>query len=105
MLFEGMPSSFWCLRISVSDLIPRVVAASCFALLATLGIGPAGLRAQETSAPEPTLTDPGPGSDSRLTMLPRSESDRYWVSGQVNFISQWHPTFRSPYSGPNSLSA
>jgi hypothetical protein len=24
--------------------------------------------------------------------------------GQANFISQWHPTFRSPYQGLNSLS-
>ncbi len=23
--------------------------------------------------------------------------------GQANFISQWHPAFRSPYQGPNSL--
>jgi high affinity Mn2+ porin len=30
---------------------------------------------------------------------------RFWLSGQVNIISQGHPTFRSPYSGPNSFSA
>ncbi|HEY3836801.1 MAG TPA: carbohydrate porin [Bryobacteraceae bacterium] len=30
--------------------------------------------------------------------------DRFWLSGQANFISQGHPTFRSPYSGDNSLS-
>ena len=29
----------------------------------------------------------------------------WWVSGQVNLITQAHPTFTSPYSGPNSLSA
>jgi high affinity Mn2+ porin len=31
--------------------------------------------------------------------------DRVWISGQANFITQGHPTFYSPYSGPNSLSA
>jgi hypothetical protein len=31
--------------------------------------------------------------------------DRVWISGQANFITQGHPTFDSPYSGPNSLSA
>jgi high affinity Mn2+ porin len=38
------------------------------------------------------------------TMFPRPESDRIWISGQANFISQWHPAFHSPYTGPNSLS-
>ena len=30
-------------------------------------------------------------------------ADRLWVSGQANFISQGHPTFDAPYTGPNSL--
>jgi len=37
-------------------------------------------------------------------MIPHQEWDRLWLSGQVNIISQWHPSFRSPYQGPNSLS-
>jgi len=37
-------------------------------------------------------------------MFPHPESDRIWISGQANFISQWHPAFHSPYQGPNSLS-
>jgi high affinity Mn2+ porin len=40
-----------------------------------------------------------------LTMVPHLETDRLWLSGQANFISQWHPKFHSPYSGRNSLSA
>ena len=38
-------------------------------------------------------------------MFPHLESDRIWISGQANFVSQWHPRFHSPYSAPNSLSA
>jgi high affinity Mn2+ porin len=30
-------------------------------------------------------------------------ADRFWLSGQANFITQGHPTFTAPYSGPNSL--
>ena len=37
-------------------------------------------------------------------MFPHPESDRWWISGQANFISQWHPAFHSPYEGTNSLS-
>ena len=36
-------------------------------------------------------------------MFPRAEWDRLWISGQANFISQWHPAFHSPYQGKNSL--
>jgi high affinity Mn2+ porin len=31
-------------------------------------------------------------------------ADRFWLSGQANFITQGHLTFTAPYSGPNSLS-
>jgi hypothetical protein len=37
-------------------------------------------------------------------MFPHLETDRLWISGQANIISQWHPAFRSPYQGRNSLS-
>jgi hypothetical protein len=36
-------------------------------------------------------------------MFPHPETDRWWISGQANFISQWHPAFHSPYQGVNSL--
>jgi hypothetical protein len=36
-------------------------------------------------------------------LFPHFESDRFWLSGQANIITQWHPTFNSPYQGPNSL--
>jgi high affinity Mn2+ porin len=49
-------------------------------------------------AQSPSSTDPLP------VMFPHPEMDRLWLSGQVNIISQWHPWFRSPYQGPNSLS-
>lgn len=85
----------------------KIFAITCLALLASFGLGLRSLRAQTTTEAESVdpPADSDAGSDSLLTMLPHPETDRYWVSGQVNFISQWHPTFPSPYSGPNSLSA
>ncbi len=48
----------------------------------------------------------GPAADSAtLTMFPHSDSTHWWISGQANIILQWHPSFPSKYSGPNSLSA
>ena len=32
-------------------------------------------------------------------------AERYWISGQINSITQFHPAFRSPYAGENSLRA
>jgi high affinity Mn2+ porin len=36
-------------------------------------------------------------------MFPRPEDSRWWLSGQVNLISQSHGQFTSPYQGDNSL--
>ena len=36
-------------------------------------------------------------------MFPTLESDRFWISGQANLVSQWHPGFHSLYQGENSL--
>jgi high affinity Mn2+ porin len=54
-------------------------------------------QAAEADAPE-VIPD-----DSLTTMFPHAEWDRLWLSGQANFISQWHPGFHSPYQGKNSL--
>src|SRR5258707_3381180 len=43
-------------------------------------------------------------ADPIPVMFPHPETDRLWISGQANFISQWHPAFHSPYQGRNSLS-
>ncbi len=63
--------------------------------------GAAAEQAPAQSAPAP---DDTPSSDAPATLFPHSESSRFWISGQANFISQWHPAFHSPYQGPNSLS-
>ncbi len=65
-------------------------------------IAPAA-RAQET--PESSHSSPqAPESDPIPVMFPHPETDRFWISGQANLISQWHPAFHSPYQGRNSLS-
>jgi high affinity Mn2+ porin len=51
----------------------------------------------------PASAGPASSSDPLPVMFPHPEMDRLWLSGQVNIISQWHPSFRSPYQGPNSL--
>src|SRR5712664_3093217 len=50
-----------------------------------------------------TETPAPPPDDPALIMFPHAEWDRLWLSGQANFISQWHPAFHSPYQGKNSL--
>ena len=73
-----------------------------FILLVTLALlQPRPIRAQSAQASaDPVSSD----SDTR-TLLPHSESSRYWISGQGNIILQWHASFPAKYSGPNSLSA
>src|SRR5260370_17255995 len=61
-------------------------------------------RPDKPSAP----SDPAPlydlGPDETLTIFSHSESSRYWISGQPNFISQCHPAFHSPSHPPHTLS-
>jgi hypothetical protein len=67
-----------------------------------------GLCAQQRDPPQPSAeasADPTatPSEDSPLVMFPHGEWDRLWISGQANFISEWHPEFHSPYQAKNSL--
>lgn len=42
-------------------------------------------------------------ADPAATIFPHQQHGRFWLSGQVNIISQWHRSFRAKYSGDNSL--
>jgi len=53
-----------------------------------------------TVAPAQTTADTAP---AQTTIFPHPEDSRWWLSGQVNLISQTHGRFRSPYQGDNSL--
>jgi high affinity Mn2+ porin len=64
-------------------------------------------RAQDSppqEAPSPPDAENTPATDAIPVMFPHPQSGRFWISGQANIISQWHPAFHSPYSGKNSLS-
>ena len=77
------------------------------AALATFMALPLRLSAQGEPPPSPdtpSTASPDVTPEPTLTMLGHLKTDRIWISGQVNIISQWHPAFRSPYQGPNSLS-
>ncbi len=58
--------------------------------------------ATQQDSPEDATSSPT--SDPLPIMFPHQEWSRLWLSGQANIISQWHPTFTSPYQGPHSLS-
>jgi hypothetical protein len=69
----------------------------------------ASLSAQSASSAAPDADDPsdppvnGSASADTEAMLPHFKSSRFWLSGQMNFISQAHPGFHADYSGPHSL--
>ena len=46
--------------------------------------------------------DPAPADDTPA-MFPHFKSTRFWLSGQMNFIDQFQPSFPALYSGPHSL--
>jgi len=76
------------------------------ALLGVFSMEAGALRAQDSpQAQDETTpaTDSAADADQVPAMFPHPETDRWWISGQANFISQWHPEFHSPYQGPRSL--
>src|SRR5258708_20088842 len=64
-------------------LLPVLVAAR-----------PASAAAQST---------PDAPAAAATTMFSHPDNSRWWLSGQVNLISQAHGKFTSPYEGDNSL--
>jgi hypothetical protein len=87
------------------DSTLRFVLGLC-AVLGACSFAASGARAQNSpplQSPVPSSADSAPVADPLPTMFPHQESDRWWISGQANFISQWHPAFHSPYQGPRSL--
>src|SRR5882724_1552939 len=77
----------------------QFVLAIC-TMLGTFSIAAVGLRAQDSPKVEartPPVTDSTADADPDPvpTMFSHPESDRWWISGQANFISQWHPEFHS----------
>lgn len=83
----------------------RFILALCAAVGGLVFATPLA-HAQDSPPPQaqPSNADSTPAADPIPTMFPHLESDRWWISGQANFISQWHPEFHSPYRGPRSLS-
>jgi hypothetical protein len=56
------------------------------------------------SAPEAENTSPSDtAGDQPQTMFPHLQDERFWLSGQANFIFQTHPSFPAAYSGAHSL--
>jgi len=77
--------------------------ASWIALAALLWLTPAAARSAQDPGEQAPAETQASAPDSVPVMFPHPESDRIWLSGQANFISQWHPAFHSPYQGRNSL--
>ena len=59
--------------------------------------------AQSQTAPALQQPPPRDSEDVTPTVFPHSEASPLWISGQLNFIFQGHPSFTSPYQGPHSL--
>lgn len=90
---------------NASNMPGRLPNSFLAAALICLGLPSVSAWAQETPAGGRTSQDTQQAADpdTQSTIFPHTESGRYWVSGQMNFILQWHPSFPAPYSGPNSL--
>ncbi len=74
---------------------------SCVLMLAS---GEA-VRGQTQTGTEAPSTGASETSEPAVTFFRHADQNRWWVSGQMNYIFQAHGDFPAKYSGPNSLSA
>jgi high affinity Mn2+ porin len=91
----------------------RILAAACLLATFTAGItvaqqvpdGDSTATNGKQSTAQEAAGQEAPDADAEplTTMIRHADWDRWWVSGQANFISQYHPSFNSPYQGKNSL--
>src|ERR1700737_4430503 len=81
----------------------RVAVATLFWLVGAVVL-PAQQEPPARIPPDVSETSGAPETDPIPVIFPHPETDRLWISGQANFISQWHPAFHSPYEGRTSLS-
>lgn len=83
--------------------VPREVVRVSV-LFALLWPGQRAAFAQDSTcagAPDSSIANSGEAT----TVLDHPSTGRLWISGQTNFIFQYHPSFPAKYSGVNSLSA
>jgi high affinity Mn2+ porin len=57
----------------------------------------------QSIAPDASQSPPEKQDDPAVTIFDHSKTSRFWISGQVNVVLQWHQSFPAKYSGPNSL--
>src|SRR5882724_6790505 len=86
----------WLKPEALAHALPLILMAFLLFCAATLAV------AQQDDSVKPPASDDAP-ADPVVTMFPHSQTAHWWVSGQDNIISQWHPSFDAKYSGPNSF--
>ncbi len=81
-------------------------SARTLVLVFAAAIGLAGLITVSSAQDKPADASAGAitdGATPRDTFFEHSDTAKWWISGQANFVFQEHGDFYAAYSGPNSL--
>ena len=104
LIANALLSKYWCRAFVLA------IAAALWTLPALAQSGGASQLTQPQSSEGKPADSNGSQSDKErdeeeapATILPHSDKSRFWISGQINTIFQWHLSFRARYSGDNSL--
>src|SRR5215813_9321216 len=82
-------------------------STSYFKTIGLLGLLALGSLSVPAQSPNPTedIEPTAKAADEVTAVFNHPEDSRFWLSGQINLVLQWHPQFRARYSGENSLRA
>lgn len=81
-------------KTKISIMLAICLFLCCFSL---------AVLAQSSIPIEPSNDGASSTEGQSESVFPHFHNERFWVSGQMNFIFQTHPEFHAKYSGPNSL--
>jgi high affinity Mn2+ porin len=77
----------------------------CWTVVFAQAPAPAGPAPERQQTEQTSIAAPAAAADTPAA-VPSDEitwDNRFWLSGQANFITQYHPTFSADYTGPHSL--
>lgn len=84
--------------------LPHILASCVWLTSAIILVHPSRAQDQAPQQSARANDQSSPDPDAPPDLFPHFRDNRFWLTGQANFIFQTHPDFYAAYSGPHSLS-
>ncbi len=101
-------------RLILCALVVCVAAPRIAVAQAPAQAPPQSIQTEQTTTPASSDSSASPNTPTtnvsndseesdKVTLLPHSDTEGYWISAQANVVFQWHPSFPAKNTGTNSI--